>query len=60
MSRRQHAAHGSIHPHQRDTDNMAPILGQELAEGTVSADFSQQKNRAVFAVGGGVADSEST
>ena len=30
---------GRIHPHQRDTDDVAPILGQDLGE--VSADFSQ-------------------
>jgi hypothetical protein len=30
---------GRIYPHQRDTDNAAPILGEELGE--VSADFKQ-------------------
>ena len=31
---------GRIHPHQRDTDDAAPILGQDL--GAVSPDFTQR------------------
>ena len=54
MSRHQHAARGRIHPHQRDKDDTAPILGEGLIEGTASALTSASEKSRSFCCWGGV------